>query len=36
MDSTREVAKRAGEMRGLLERDDDGGQRFERIHFELS
>lgn len=29
--SAREVEKRAKEMRGLLERDEDGGQRFRRI-----
>jgi hypothetical protein len=31
MGSAREVQKRAKEMRGLLERDEDGGQRFRRI-----
>ncbi|KAI4953885.1 hypothetical protein J4E91_002733 [Alternaria rosae] len=31
MGSAREVEKRAKEMRGLLERDEDGGQRFIRM-----
>ncbi|KAI4925968.1 uncharacterized protein J4E92_006705 [Alternaria infectoria] len=31
MGSAREVEKRAKEMRGLLERDEDGGQRFRRM-----